>query len=150
MVRFPRVCRGPSAWHARREASRTWEAPSAPGGKVRYAVIEAHNGKPRTGTRPRPKRYVPGKLDRPRREAGRKWLGSQTDSEYCEHGRAVYLGKGPAKLRSQQRKLHPDRQGRFMKQTSLMGIANKAASDQAHRFGCALNIMCIFCPHALL
>ena len=44
------------------------------------------------------------------------------------------MGKGPAKLRSQQRKLHPDRQGRFMKQTSLLGIANKAASDKAHRF----------------
>jgi hypothetical protein len=35
MVRFPKVCRGPSAWPAGREASRTWEAPSAPGGKGR-------------------------------------------------------------------------------------------------------------------
>lgn len=44
------------------------------------------------------------------------------------------MGKGPAKLRSPQRKLHPDMKGRTMKPTSLRGIANKAASDKAHRF----------------
>ena len=44
------------------------------------------------------------------------------------------MGKGPAKLRSPQRKLHPDMKGRSMKPTSLRGIANKAASDKAHRF----------------
>ena len=43
-------------------------------------------------------------------------------------------GKGPAKLRRQQRKLHPDKQDWTMKPTSLRGIANKAASDKAHRF----------------
>ena len=44
------------------------------------------------------------------------------------------MGKGPAKLRSLQRKLHPDTKGWTMKPTSLRGIANKAASDKAHRF----------------
>jgi retron-type reverse transcriptase len=44
------------------------------------------------------------------------------------------MGKGPAKLRSQQRKLHPDKKGWTMKQTSLLGIAKKAALDKAHRF----------------
>ena len=44
------------------------------------------------------------------------------------------MGKGSAKLRSLQRKLHPDTKGWTMKQTSLRGIANKAASDKAHRF----------------
>ena len=44
------------------------------------------------------------------------------------------MGKGPAKLRSLQRKLHPDTKGWIMKPTSLRGIANKAASDKAHRF----------------
>ena len=47
----------------------------------------------------------------------------------------MYKGKGPAKLRSPQRKLHPDTKGWAMKQTSLRAIANKAASDKAHRFG---------------
>ena len=42
--------------------------------------------------------------------------------------------KVSAKLRSLQRKLHPDTKGWTMKQTSLRGIANKAASDKAHRF----------------
>jgi len=46
----------------------------------------------------------------------------------------MYIGKGPAELRSQQRKLHPDTKGWSMKQTSLLGIAKKAASDKAHRF----------------
>ncbi len=45
------------------------------------------------------------------------------------------MGKGPAKLRSLQRKLHPDTKGWSMKPTSLRGIANKAASDKGHRFG---------------
>jgi len=44
------------------------------------------------------------------------------------------VGKEPAKLRSLQRKLHPDMKGWNMKPTSLRGIANKAASDKAHRF----------------
>jgi RNA-directed DNA polymerase len=44
------------------------------------------------------------------------------------------VGKGPAKLRSLQRKLPPDTKGWTMKPTSLRGIANKAASDKAHRF----------------
>ncbi len=44
------------------------------------------------------------------------------------------MGKGPAKLRSLQRKLHPDTKGWIMKPTSLQGIANRAASDKAHRF----------------
>ncbi len=44
------------------------------------------------------------------------------------------MGKEPAKLRSLQRKLHPDTKGWPMKQTSLRGIANRAASDKAHRF----------------
>jgi RNA-directed DNA polymerase len=44
------------------------------------------------------------------------------------------MGKGPAKLRSLQRTLQPDTKGWTMKQTSLRGIANKAASDRAHRF----------------
>ncbi len=44
------------------------------------------------------------------------------------------MGKGSAKLRSLQRKLHPDAKGWAMKQTSLWAIANKAASDKAHRF----------------
>ena len=44
------------------------------------------------------------------------------------------MGKWPAKLRSLQRKLHPDTKGWTMKPTSLRGIANKAASDKAHRF----------------
>ena len=44
------------------------------------------------------------------------------------------MGKGPAKLRSLQRKLHPDTKGWTMKPTSLQGIANRAASDKAHRF----------------
>jgi hypothetical protein len=44
------------------------------------------------------------------------------------------MGKGPAKLRSPQRKLHPDMKGRSMKPTSLRGIATKAASDKAYRF----------------
>ena len=44
------------------------------------------------------------------------------------------MGKGPAKLRSPQRELHPDTKGWSMKQTSLRGIANKAATDKAHRF----------------
>jgi len=44
------------------------------------------------------------------------------------------MGKGSAKLRSLQRKLHPDTKGWTMKQTSLQGIANRAASDKAHRF----------------
>jgi hypothetical protein len=44
------------------------------------------------------------------------------------------MGKGSAKLRSPQRKLHPDTKGRIMKPTSLRGIATKAASDKAHRF----------------
>ena len=44
------------------------------------------------------------------------------------------MGKGPAKLRSLQRKLHSDTKGWSMKPTSLRGIANKAASDKAHRF----------------
>jgi RNA-directed DNA polymerase len=46
----------------------------------------------------------------------------------------VYVGKGSAKLRSQQRTLQLDMSGQIMKQTSLLGIANKAASDKAHRF----------------
>jgi len=46
----------------------------------------------------------------------------------------VYIGKGSAKLRSLQRKLQPDTKGRPMKPTSLRGIANRAASDKAHRF----------------
>jgi RNA-directed DNA polymerase len=46
----------------------------------------------------------------------------------------VHIGKGPAELRSQQRKLQPDKQSRLMKQPSLLGIAKKAASDKAHRF----------------
>ena len=46
----------------------------------------------------------------------------------------MYLGKGPAKLRSLQRKLHLDTKGWIMKQTSLQAIANKAASDKVHRF----------------
>ena len=44
------------------------------------------------------------------------------------------MGKGSAKLRSLQRKLHPDTKGWIMKQTSLQGIANRAALDKAHRF----------------
>ena len=44
------------------------------------------------------------------------------------------MGKGPAKLRSLQRKLHPDAKDWVMKQTSLRGIANRAASDKTHRF----------------
>jgi RNA-directed DNA polymerase len=44
------------------------------------------------------------------------------------------MGKGPAKLRSLQRKLHPDAKDWAMKQTSLRGIANRAASDKTHRF----------------
>jgi RNA-directed DNA polymerase len=44
------------------------------------------------------------------------------------------MGKGPAKLRSLQRILHPDTKGWTMKPTSLRGIANKAASDKKHRF----------------
>jgi RNA-directed DNA polymerase len=44
------------------------------------------------------------------------------------------MGKGPAKLRSLQRTLHPDTKGWSMKPTSLQGIANKAASDKGHRF----------------
>jgi len=44
------------------------------------------------------------------------------------------MGKGPAKLRSLQRKLHPDTKGWTMKPTSLRAIANKAASDKVHRF----------------
>ena len=44
------------------------------------------------------------------------------------------MGRGPAKLRSLQRKLHPDTKGWSMKPTSLRGIANKAASDKGHRF----------------
>ena len=44
------------------------------------------------------------------------------------------MGRGPAKLRSLQRKLYPDTKGWSMKQTSLRGIANKAASDKGHRF----------------
>ena len=44
------------------------------------------------------------------------------------------MGKGPAKLRSLQRKLHPDAKGWIMKPTSLQGIANRAASDKAYRF----------------
>ena len=44
------------------------------------------------------------------------------------------MGKGPAKLRSLQRKLHPDTKDWIMKPTSLRGIANRAASDKAHRF----------------
>jgi hypothetical protein len=44
------------------------------------------------------------------------------------------MGKGSAKLRSLQRKLHPDTKGWSMKPTSLQGIANKAASDKGHRF----------------
>ena len=46
----------------------------------------------------------------------------------------MYKGKGPAKLRSLQRTLHPDTKGWTMKPTSLQGIANRAASDKAHRF----------------
>jgi hypothetical protein len=59
----------------------------------------------------------------------RKLVGSQTGSYYSEHGRAVYMGKGPAKLRSQQRKLHPDKQDWTMKQTSLLGIAKYVRSE---------------------
>ena len=44
------------------------------------------------------------------------------------------MGKGPAKLRSLQRALQPDTKGWTMKPTSLQGIANKAATDKAHRF----------------
>ena len=44
------------------------------------------------------------------------------------------MGKGSAKLRSLQRKLHPDAKGWAMKQTSLRAIARRAASDQVHRF----------------
>ncbi len=44
------------------------------------------------------------------------------------------MGRGPAKLRSLQRKLYPDTKGWTMKQTSRRGIANKAASDKGHRF----------------
>ncbi len=44
------------------------------------------------------------------------------------------MGKGSAKLRSLQRKLHPDTKGWIMKQTSLPGIANRAAINKAHRF----------------
>lgn len=44
------------------------------------------------------------------------------------------MGKGPARLRSPHRKLHPDMKVWTMKQTSLRGIANRAASDKAHRF----------------
>lgn len=44
------------------------------------------------------------------------------------------MGKGSAKLRSLQRKLHPDTKGWVVKPTSLQGIANRAASDKAHRF----------------
>jgi group II intron reverse transcriptase/maturase len=44
------------------------------------------------------------------------------------------MGKEPAKLRSQQRQLQPNKKGWSMKQTSLLGIANKAATDKAHRF----------------
>ena len=54
-------------------------------------------------------------------------MGSQTGSYYSEHGRAVYMGKGPAKLRSLQRKLHPDTKGWSMKPTSLRGIAKVTA-----------------------
>jgi RNA-directed DNA polymerase len=44
------------------------------------------------------------------------------------------MGKGPAKLRSLQRKLHSDTQGWAMKPTSLREIANKAANDKGYRF----------------
>ncbi len=44
------------------------------------------------------------------------------------------MGKGSAKLRSLQRKLHPDTKGWSMKPTSLQGIASRAASDKGHRF----------------
>lgn len=46
----------------------------------------------------------------------------------------MHTGKGSAKLRSLQRKLHPDTKGWSMKPTSLQGIASRAASDKGHRF----------------
>ena len=46
----------------------------------------------------------------------------------------MHRGKGSAKLRSLQRKLHLDTKGWIMKQTSLQAIANRAASDKVHRF----------------
>jgi RNA-directed DNA polymerase len=44
------------------------------------------------------------------------------------------MGKGLAKLRILQRKLHPDTQGWAMKQTSLREIAKKAANEKEYRF----------------
>jgi hypothetical protein len=48
--------------------------------KVRHAVSETQKGKPGNGIRPKPQARRPGKLSRPRREGGRKLLGSQTGS----------------------------------------------------------------------
>jgi hypothetical protein len=110
----------------RRELGRPHRLPEV---KVRHAVIETRTGKPRNGIRPKSGARLAGKLYRPRREGSRKLVGSQTGSQYCEHGKAVHIGKGPAKLRRQQRKLHPDKQDWTMKQTSLLGIANKADAD---------------------
>lgn len=46
----------------------------------------------------------------------------------------MHMGKGCTKRRSLQRKLHPNMKDREMQQTSLWGIANKAAQNKAYRF----------------
>ena len=61
----------------RRELGRPHRLPEA---KVGHADSETQKGKPGDGVRPKPKACLPGKPDRPRREAGRKLLGSQTGS----------------------------------------------------------------------
>ena len=61
----------------RRELGRPHRLPEA---KIRHADIETQKGKPGDRVRPKPKACLLGKPDRPRREAGRKWLGSQTGS----------------------------------------------------------------------
>lgn len=51
-------------------------------------------------------------------------------------GRAGYRGKGVTVIRSLQRQLMPDTVGpEEHKRTSLQGIAYKAKTDKAHRFG---------------
>jgi hypothetical protein len=94
VVRFPRVCRGRSAWHARREASRTWETPSAPGGQGKGMRLLRHRrGNPaKEPDRDRSPAHRGSHPDREGREAGSCWGVRPTHStastgEPCTSGR---------------------------------------------------------------
>jgi len=64
---------------------------------------------------------------------GREWVGGRPAHSILSTGELCTWGRGQQSYAACEGKLHPDMKGWTMKQTSLRGIANKAASDKAHR-----------------